>query len=94
MPPLELKFLTDDARLVKLARLYWELDQEGIRFLHQLKNLAPDFSVPANKILNTVLETCEAFSPEISCENCGRSRSYRSRSDYSEAQRHYRRYGS
>lgn len=94
MPPLELKFLTEDARLVKLARLYWELDQEGKCFPHQLKNLAPDFSVPANKILNTVLETCEAFSPEIVCETCGRSRSYRSRSDYSEAQRRYKRYGS
>jgi hypothetical protein len=94
MPPLELKFLTEDARLIELARLYWELDQEGKRFPHQLKNLAPDFSVPANKILDTVLETCEAFSPEIACETCGRSRSYRSRSDYSEAQRHYRRYGS
>jgi len=94
MPPIELKFLTEDARLIELARLYWELDQEGKRFPHQLKNLAPDFSVPANKILDTVLETCEAFSPEIACETCGRSRSYRSRSDYSEAQRHYRRYSS
>jgi hypothetical protein len=94
MLPLELKFLTEDARLVELARLYWELDQEGKRFPHQLKNLAPDFSVPANKILDTVLGTCEAFSPEIACETCERFRSYRSRSDYSEAQRHYRRYGS
>lgn len=94
MPPLELKFLTEDARLVELARLYWELDQEGKIFLHQVKNFAPDFSVPANKILDVVRESCEAFSPEIVCETCGRARSYRSRSDYSEAQKHYRRYGS
>jgi hypothetical protein len=93
MSPLELKFLTEDARLIELARLYWELDHEGKHFPHQLKKLAPDFLVPANKILNTVLETCEAFSPEIACETCGRSRSYQSRRDYSEAQRHFRRYG-
>jgi len=94
MPSLELKFLTEDTRLVELARLYWELDREGKTFPHQLKYLALGFSVPANKILGTVLETCEAFSPEIACETCGRSRSYRSRSDYSEARRHYKRYGS
>jgi hypothetical protein len=94
MPPLELKVLTEDARLIELARLYWELDREEKRFPHQLKELAPRFSVPANKILDTVLESCVASSPTIACETCGNPRSYKSRSDYSEAQRHYRRYGS
>jgi hypothetical protein len=93
MAPLELKFLTDDLRLIELARLYWEFDREGKRFPHQLKDLAPQFSVSPNKVLDTVRESCEAFAPEIACETCGRSRSYQSRSDYSEAQRHYRRYG-
>lgn len=94
MPPLELKFLTEDARLIELARLYWELDQEEKHFPYQLKELAPRFSVPANKILDTVLGSCVASSPTIACETCGNSRSYKSRSDYSEAQRHYRRHGS
>src|SRR5215218_736051 len=94
MPPLELKYLTNDAPLVELAALYWELDQEGKRFTHQLKDLAPRFSGPANKILETVREICQAYSPEIVCGTCGRARSYESRSDYSEAQRRYRRYGS
>lgn len=94
MPHLELKFLTEDARLVELARLYWELDEEEKRFPHQLKELAPRFSVPANKILDTVRESCVASSPTIACETCGNPRSYKSRSDYSEAQRHYGRYGS
>jgi len=50
MPPLELKFLTDDADLIELARLYWKLDQEEKVFPHHLKELATKFSVPANKI--------------------------------------------
>jgi hypothetical protein len=94
MPHIELKFLTEEARLVELARLYWELDEEEKRFPHQLKELAPKFSVPANKILDTVRESCVASSPTIVCETCGNPRSYKSRSDYSEAQRHYGRYGS
>jgi hypothetical protein len=94
MPPLELKFLTEDARLIELARLYWELDREEKAFPHQLKSLAPRFAIPANKILKTVLETCEASSPAIACETCGRARRYDSRNDYLEAQRHYSRYGS
>jgi hypothetical protein len=94
MPPLELKFLTEDARLVELSRLYWELDQEGKRFPHQLKELAPRFSVSANNILDTVRESCVASSPAVTCEMCGNPRSYKSRSDYSEAQRHYRRHHS
>ena len=94
MPPLDLKFLTAEAHLIELARLYWELDQEEKVFPHQLKVLAPRFSVPANKILKTVLQSCEASSPAIACETCGRARRYDSRSDYLEAQRRYRSYGS
>lgn len=60
MLPLELKFLTEDPRLIELARLYWELDQEEKVFPHHLKGLAPRFAVPANKILKTVMQNCEA----------------------------------
>jgi hypothetical protein len=93
MSPIELKFLTDDPRLVELARLYWELDGEEKRFPHYLKDLAPAFSVPATKIPNTVLEICEALSPVIACGTCGRPRSFKSRNDFSEAQKDYRQYG-
>lgn len=94
MPPLELKFLTEDPHLIELARLYWELDQDEKVFPHHLKRLAPKFAVPANKILKTVMQNCEASSPAIACEMCGRARPYDSRNDYLEAQRHYRQYGS
>jgi hypothetical protein len=94
MPPLELKFLTEDPRLIELARLYWELDQDEKVFPHHLKGLAPKFAVPANKILKTVMQNCEASSPAIACETCGRARPYDSRNDYLEAQRYYRQYGS
>lgn len=93
MPPLELRFLTDDSRLVELARLYWELDGEEKRFPHYLKDLAPAFSVPATKIPDTVREICEAWSPVIACGNCGRPRSFKSRNDFSEAQKDYRQCG-
>lgn len=94
MPPLELKYLTEDAHLIELARHYWKLDQEEKVFPHHLKELATKFSLPANKILKTVLLNCEAFSPAIACETCGQARSCDSRHDYLEAQRHYRSYGS
>jgi hypothetical protein len=94
MPPLELKFITDDSRLAELARLYWELDQEEKRFPHQLKDLATKFTLPAGAILDAVRESCEAYSPGMACETCGRPRSYKSRSDYTEGERHYRRHGS
>jgi hypothetical protein len=94
MPSLELKYLTEDARLVELARLYWELDQGENRFSHQLKELVSRFFVPANKIPGAVREICEAFSPAIACETCGQARHYDSRSDYLEAQRYYRYYRS
>lgn len=93
MPPLELKFLTEDAHLIELTRLYWELDQEEKGFPHQIKELVSKFSVPANKILKTVQQNCEASSPAIACEECGCARRYGSRNAYLEAQRHYRRYG-
>jgi hypothetical protein len=93
MPPLALKFLTTDADLTELARLYWELDQEEKLFPNHVKELASRFSLPANKVLKTVLENCEASSPTIVCEACGRARQYNSRNDYLEAQRHYRSYG-
>jgi len=88
------KFLTEDEHLIQLARLYWELDREEKTFPHQLKSLAPRFAIPANKLTKTVLETCEASSPAIVCETCGRARRYDSRKDYLEAQRYYSRYGS
>lgn len=94
MPPLALKFLTEDAHLTELARLYWELDQEERAFPHQVKVLASKFSVPANQVLKTVLESCEASSAVIACETCGRPQQYRSRNDFLDGQRHYRRYGS
>lgn len=94
MPPLALKFLTEDAHLIELARLYWELDQEEKAFPNQVKELASRFSVPANQILKTVLEACEASSPVIACETCERPQQYRSRNDFLDAQRHYRQYGS
>jgi hypothetical protein len=93
MSPIELKFLTDDSRLVELARLYWELDGEEKRFPHHLKDLAPAFSLPASKIPDTVRESCEALSPAIACGACGHPRCFKSRHDFSEAQRHYRQYG-
>lgn len=94
MPPLALKFLSEDAHLTELARLYWELDQEEKAFTNQVKGLASRFSVPANQVLKTVLESCEASSPVIVCETCGRPQQYKSRNDFLDGQRHYRRYGS
>lgn len=93
MSPVQLKFVTEDAHLIELSRLYWELDQDGKVFPHHLKELAPRFSVPANKILKTVLQNCEASSPEIACETCGQAQRYYSRNGYLEEQRRYRRYG-
>lgn len=81
MLPLDLKYLTEDAHLIDLARLYWELDQEEKVFPHHLKELAPKFSVPANKILKTVLQNCEASLTEIACETCGHAQRYDSRND-------------
>lgn len=94
MPPLALKFLTEDAQLTELARLYWELDPEEKAFPHQVKVLASKFAVPTNQVLKTVLESCEASSSVIACEACGRPQQYRSRNDFLDEQRHYRRYGS
>jgi hypothetical protein len=92
MPPLALKFLTEDEHLIELARLYWELDQEEKGFPHQVKDLAARFSVPANKLLKTVLQNCTASSLAIACETCGQAQQYSSRNEFLEKQRRYRHY--
>src|SRR5438045_2813907 len=94
MPPLALKLLTEDAHLIELARLYWELDQEEKVFPQHVNDLAAKFSVPTNKLLKTVLQNCTASSLAIACKTCGQAQQYNSRNEFLEEQRHYRQYGS
>jgi hypothetical protein len=46
----------------------------------QCQGLASEFSIPTNMVLKTVQQTCEASSPPIAYETCGRRQTYRSRS--------------
>lgn len=90
MLPLALKFLTDDAHLTELARLYCELDQEENIFPLQMKVFASMFSVPANQVLKTVLESWEASSVLIACETCWLPQQYRSANGGMPAEPHHK----
>lgn len=79
---LQLKFMTDDARLRKICQDYWQQDDEG-DFVFTVKEIANRYEQSYYGFAQFVAQYCQAFSVEDACSKCGEHFwVFKSRSEY------------
>ena len=80
-PSLLLCFLNDDPLHHALSLRYWEI-KEGT-WAEKFDALAQESGLGRSGLLDTIRESCEAYSPRLRCRGCGAPHLVRGRSKYS-----------
>ena len=85
---LVLEIHTKDEQVRELCIDYWRLT-DNKTFTCKLSELSKRHNLSAAAIRKLVNSNCTAFSEKFSCINCGASRPFKSRTDYTENSRYY-----